>query len=54
MKNHQYLTKLRFKLGIGCPAKLYYTRKQECPNQKVDDFFLKAIKGMFSIKANVK
>lgn len=43
MKNHRYLTKSRFKLGIECPTKLYYTRKQEYPNQKMNDPFLAAL-----------
>ena len=43
MKPHRYLTKSRFKLGIECPTKLYYTRKKEYPNQKIDDKFLNAL-----------
>lgn len=43
MKNHRYLTKSRFKLGMECPTKLYYTRKQEYLNQKMDDPFLSAL-----------
>ncbi len=43
MKNHRYLTKSRFKLGLECPTKLYYTRKSEYPNQKIDDPFLSAL-----------
>lgn len=41
--HHRYLTKSRFKLGVECPTKLYYTRKQEYPNQKMDDPFLSAL-----------
>lgn len=43
MKNYCYLTKSRFKLGMECPTKLYYIRKQEYPNQKIDDPFLSAL-----------
>ena len=43
MKNRRYLTKSRFKLGIECPTKLYYTRKSEYSNQKMDDPFLFAL-----------
>ena len=43
MKNHRYLTKSRFKLGLECPTKLYYTRKSEYLNQKIDDPFLSAL-----------
>ena len=43
MKAHRYLTKSRFKLGVECPTKLYYTRKPEYPDQKMDDPFLKAL-----------
>ena len=43
MKPHRYLTKSRFKLGMECPTKLYYTRKKEYPNQKIDDKFLAAL-----------
>ena len=42
MKNQRYLTKSRFKLGTECPTKLYYTKKQEYQNQKLDDKFLVA------------
>ena len=30
-------------MGMGCPAKLYYTRKPEYANQKLDDPFLAAL-----------
>ena len=39
----RYLTKSRFQLGMGCPSKLYYTRKPEYANQKLDDPFLLAL-----------
>lgn len=37
------MTKSRFQLGMECPAKLYYTRKSEYANQKLDDPFLIAL-----------
>jgi hypothetical protein len=42
-KKPRYLTKSRFKLGIECPTKLYYTGKKEYPDQKMDDSFLAAL-----------
>ncbi len=42
MKN-RYLTKSRFKLGLECPAKLYYTGKKEYANQTLNDSFLEAL-----------
>ena len=39
----RYLTKSRFQLGMGCPSKLYYTRKPEYANQKLDDPLLLAL-----------
>lgn len=35
----RYLTKSRFKLGLECPTKLYYTGKKEYVNNKFDDEF---------------
>ena len=43
MSKPRYLTKSRFKLGIECPTKLYYTGKKEYPDQKMDDSFLAAL-----------
>lgn len=43
MAKQRYLTKSRFKLGLECPAKLYYTGKKEYPDQKMDDAFLAAL-----------
>ena len=39
----RYLTKSRFKLGLECPTKLYYTKKKEYLDQKMDDPFLEAL-----------
>ncbi|MEL4454838.1 DUF2779 domain-containing protein [Lutimonas vermicola] len=45
------LTKSRFKLGLECPNKLYYTRKKEYANQKNEDPFLKALaEGGFQVE----
>ena len=43
MSKPRYLTKSRFKLGIDCPTKLYYTGKKEYPDQSLDDPFLMAL-----------
>jgi hypothetical protein len=37
------LTKSRFKLGMDCPTKLYYTRKPEYVDSSMDDSFLAAL-----------
>jgi hypothetical protein len=39
----RYLTKSRFKLGMECPTKLFYTNKSEYPDQKKNNAFLKAL-----------
>jgi hypothetical protein len=45
------LTKSRFKLGLECPNKLFYTRKEEYPNSKSTDPFLKALaQGGFQVE----
>ncbi len=41
--NPRFLTKSRFKLALGCPAKLYYTGKKEYANQSIDDPFMLAL-----------
>jgi hypothetical protein len=43
MKRPCYLTKSRFKLGLECPVKLFYTKKEEYKDQKNDDEFLEAL-----------
>jgi hypothetical protein len=43
MKSPRYLTKSRYKLGIECPTKLFYTRKKEYLDTKMDDSFLAAL-----------
>jgi hypothetical protein len=45
------LTKSRFKLGLECPNKLYYTNKKEYANKKQEDPFLLALaEGGFQIE----
>jgi hypothetical protein len=45
------LTKSRFKLGLECPNKLYYTSKKEYANQKNEDTFLQALaQGGFQVE----
>lgn len=45
------LTKSRFKLGLECPNKLFYTRKEEYANKKVADSFLEALaQGGFQVE----
>ncbi|MDA1021705.1 MAG: DUF2779 domain-containing protein, partial [Cyanobacteria bacterium] len=39
----RHLTKSRFKLGLECPVKLFYTRKKEYKDQKQEDSFLEAL-----------
>lgn len=48
----RYLTKSRFKLGLECPVKLYYTNKPNVyANQKQEDPFLAALaKGGFQVE----
>lgn len=43
MAKPRYLTKSRFKIGLECPTKLFYTRKKEYLDQKMDDAFLAAL-----------
>jgi len=40
----RYLTKSRFKLGMECPAKLFYTAKESVyANQNLEDSFLASL-----------
>ena len=46
-----YLTKSRFKLGVECPTKLFYTSNKRYANSKSDDEFLKALaQGGFQVE----
>ncbi len=49
----RYLTKSRYKLGLECPTKLFYTNKnEEYANVKLDDPFLQALaNGGFQVEA---
>lgn len=45
------LTKSRFKLALECPNKLFYTRKAEYANEKIEDPFLEALaQGGFQVE----
>lgn len=45
------LTKSRFKLGLECPNKLFYTKKKEYADTKVSDTFLEALaEGGFQVE----
>lgn len=43
MPSPRYLTKSRFKLGLECPTKLFYTKKNQYADKKIDDKFLAAL-----------
>ena len=43
MTKPRYLTKSRFKLGMECPSKLYYTGNPIYPDKSIDDPFLLAL-----------
>lgn len=46
------LTKSRFKLGLECPNKLYFTDNSGYANKKIEDPFLEALaKGGFQVEA---
>jgi hypothetical protein len=50
MQTPRYLTKSRFKIGLECPTKLFYTKKDQYPDSKLDDKFLAALaKGGFQV-----
>ena len=53
MNKQRYLTKSRYKLGLECPTKLFYTNKpKEYANVKIDDPFLMALAdGGFQVEA---
>ena len=43
MEAPRYLTKSRFKLGLECPVKLFYTKKAEYFDARLEDDFLQAL-----------
>lgn len=50
MHNPRYLTKSRFKTGLECSTKLFYTRKPGYVDNKLEDAFLAALaKGGFQV-----
>jgi hypothetical protein len=50
MTQPRYLTKSRFKSGLECPTKLFYTKKDQYPDKKIEDSFLAALaKGGFQV-----
>jgi len=51
----RYLTKSRFKIGLDCPAKLYYTGKSQYPDMSEDNTFLEALaEGGYQVGALAK
>lgn len=51
MTDMKVLSKSRFKLGLECPNKLYFTNKKEYANQKTEDSFLEALaQGGFQVE----
>ncbi len=51
----RYLTKSRFKIGLDCPAKVYYTGKSQYPDTSEDDAFLEALaEGGYQVGALAK
>ena len=51
----KYLTKSRYKLGLECPNKLYYTSNKAYANQKKEDPFLEALaSGGFQVEELAK
>ena len=50
MPSSRYLTKSRFKTALECPTKLFYTKKENYPDNKLEDQFLAALaKGGFQV-----
>lgn len=43
MSSPRYLTKSRYKLGLECPTKLYYTGKKIYSDSKLDNSFMEAL-----------
>ncbi len=43
MSATRYLTKSRYKLALECPTKLFYTKKEEYADSKMDDAFMEAL-----------
>ena len=43
LNKDRYLTKSRFKEGLECPTKLYYSKNPEYQNNQLDDPFLESL-----------
>jgi len=43
LSKERYLTKSRFKEGLECPTKLYYSKNSEYQNNQLDDLFLESL-----------
>jgi len=43
LSKERYLTKTRFKEGLECPTKLYYSKNSEYQNNQLDDPFLESL-----------
>ena len=43
LSNQRYLTKSRFKEGLECPTKLYYSKNSDYQNNQVEDSFLESL-----------
>ena len=43
MSKVRYLTKSRFKEGLECPTKLYYSKNPEYQNKQLEDSFLESL-----------
>ena len=41
--NKRYLTKSRFKEGLECPTKLYYSKNSDYQNNQLEDSFLESL-----------
>ena len=50
-KFNRYLSKSRFKLGLECPNKMYFTNDSTFANKKSDDTFLQSLaEGGFQVE----
>ena len=55
MDSPRYLTKSLFKIACECETKLYYAKKKEYANAKLDDAFLEALaEGGYQVGALAK
>ena len=43
LNNKRYLTKSRFKEGLECSTKLFYSKNQDYQNNQLDDPFLESL-----------